>query len=766
MEIRVRFSIIFTVLVVMLIISAVRAYKSERKIGKSVAMLELSLLPPLLGNLIIIGASVRIRALVGSYIYLVGMDMVMLALVNFTDVYCTGIGNGRQKPTVVYLGLVADIVQLLLNTFFGHAFGIEPVNVQGLDYYRLVPRLGQNIHRVVDYGVFFCVMLIFILASVKTSRLFREKFTVLLGSMIVVAVWQTFYIITRRPVDRSMIGYGVLGLLVCYLSIDYRPLRLLDRMLSDIVSDMSEALFVYDPTGRCIWANAEGQRLTGTDEKSFEKAEAALAEIFGTRGSLSEEWNENRVIGRGHEAKYYSLEHHVVNDSGEQISGSYLVVRDNTEEQRRIKREIYNSTHDSLTGLYTKQYLYESVRSMLENDPDTEYAAIFVDVKNFKIVNDIFSTAFGDMALLQIAGWISRDMTEKCLLGRLAGDTFGVFLPAEQFERDKPRIEEDLADFVVTDGTVEHHLVMHLGVYEVTERDVDVSVMFDRAHLALSTITDDYNTPIAYYDKDLRDKILWEQRITAGLREAIETRQLRPYLQPITDRNAKVVGAEALARWIHPEQGFMPPSSFIPIFEKNGMITEVDKHMWRCACEILAGWKGKHDDLFISVNISPKDFYFIDVVGEIKGLVEEYGIDPVKLRIEVTETVMMNDPEESMKMLAEFRRLGFIVEMDDFGSGYSSLNLLKDMPVDVLKIDMRFLSVTGSSDKGRTIVGNIIRLSEELEISSLTEGVETEQQYYSLADMGCRLFQGYYFAKPMPLEEFEEFAFGNEKRTE
>ena len=235
--------------------------------------------------------------------------------------------------------------------------------------------------------------------------------------------------------------------------------------------------------------------------------------------------------------------------------------------------------------------------------------------------------------------------------------------------------------------------------------------------------------------------------------------QLRPYLQPITDRSGTVVGAEALARWIHPEKGFMPPYMFIPVFEKNGMIAEVDRHMWRCACRILAGWGEEHRDMFISVNISPKDFYFFDVAAELIALVKEHGIEPARLRIEITETVMMNDQDERMKTLEDLRQAGFIVEMDDFGSGYSSLNLLKDMPVDVLKIDMKFLSSSDSDSKATTIVKNIIRLSDELNIASLTEGVETEKQYSQLADMGCRLFQGYYFAKPMPLEEFEEFAF-------
>ena len=203
----------------------------------------------------------------------------------------------------------------------------------------------------------------------------------------------------------------------------------------------------------------------------------------------------------------------------------------------------------------------------------------------------------------------------------------------------------------------------------------------------------------------------------------------------------------------------MSPGLFIPVLEKNSFITEVDRHIWRCACEILAGWKKEHNDLFISVNISPKDFYFIDIVSEITGLVKEYDIEPEKLRIEITETVMMNDVKEKFQLLEDLRQAGFIVEMDDFGSGYSSLNLLKDMPVDVLKIDMKFLGDTDGSQKAQTIIRNIIKLSDELHIASLTEGVETQQQYSQLSAMGCMMFQGYFFAKPMSKDDFEKFTF-------
>ena len=613
-------------------------------------------------------------------------------------------------------------------------------------------------HRLVDYTVFFCVIVIFLVTALRTARIYRERYTVLIIAMILICFWRSFYIISRTPVDRSMVSYGVFGIFVFYLSLYYRPLRLLDNMLSNIASKMTEALFVYAPTGKCIWANETGMNLINIKKDELEEVSPRLRKKFGKRPFSNKDWSDTRTIEADGKTMYYYIENHFVSEDSKHLAGSYLIIRDVTEEQLRVQRELYNSTHDSMTGLYTKQYLYECIRKKLDNETETEFTVIFVDVNNFKIVNDVFGADFGDKAIKDIANWLRKTMMGNCLYGRLAGDTFGAFMPTNHFNDIKDSLEDDLSDFIAFCGNVEHRLMIHMGVYDVTNRNMDVDVMFNRAHLALSTIDDSYKLHIASYDNELRDKILWEQKVVAGLGQAIETNQIRPYLQPITDRSGKVVGAEALARWIHPQQGFMSPAMFIPVLEKNGLIVEVDKHIWRCACQILSDWKKDDKDLFISVNISPKDFYYIDVVEELMGLVREYDLDPRKLRIEITETVMMTDVQAKFRMLDELRQAGFIVEMDDFGSGYSSLNLLKDMPVDVLKLDMKFLSASGNDKKAQTIIRNIIRLSEELNIVSLTEGVETVQQYDQLSEMGCELFQGYYFAKPMLRDDFEAFA--------
>ena len=732
---------------------AVDSRRHYKELGKAVAWLDLAFIPPILGNAIIIIAKRRMFALVGCYIYYVGMDFVIYELLKFTDEYCKGVGKWKRAPRWFKWLLIADAAQLLMNPFTKHAFDIEWIVHQSQVYYVLKPYAGQMFHRVVDYGIFLIIIGVFLMSTIRTSRIYRERYSIILISMIAVGVWQSYSIFSKNPIDRSMIGFGTFGIIAYYFAIHYRPLRLLDKMLSGIVSNGDSACFIFSPRGRCVWVNKAGCVLTGVREETCEKAPDALEYLFGLKLRRGN-WTEQRITGGGESVKYYLFENRdVLNEKGK-ITGYYLKISDNTEEQLRIKKELYEASHDRLTGLYTKDQLYKIIKQNIEVHKDTDYMVMFINVRNFKIVNDIFGNDFGDYAIKCFADKMKSSFSKRTVYGRLGGANFGILMPKDEF--DSADIENNFGNIIIAQGDVRFPIQTQMGIFETDHEEKDVEMMFTNARIALSTIESDDSAHIAYYDDKLRQEILWNQEISSQLDDAIKNRELRPYLQPIADREGNIVGCEALVRWIHKDYGFLPPFKFIPSLEKNGMIAEVDKYMWRCACEILSDWKKRGWDIFVSVNISPKDFYYLDVPKYIKELVEEYGLDPRQLRVEITESVMVNDSEKVVSIMEEFRNYGFIVEMDDFGSGYSSLNMLKTLPVDVLKIDMNFLGKSEDEQRADTIVKNIINLSLDLGIVALTEGVESQNQYDVLADMGCKLFQGYYFSKPVPTDEFED----------
>ena len=740
---------IIALLVIALAVCAHFARKSRKTTAPRVAALIDALLLPVIGNLVIILSGNRTLSTLGCLIYFTGMNAVVYALLAFTFDYCR-----YPKPKTVIkrivLGLlIFDAIQLLCNPFFHHAFDLTAVEVSGADYYKLIPYLGQSFHRVLCYGVFMASVAIFFWKMVTAPRLYFERYAVIFFSMISIGLWETFYIFSSSPIDRSMVGFGFFGLLVYYFAIYYRPVRLLDKMLAQVASQMFQGVFFFDAVGRCVWVNKVGRETFHIDRDNYEPAAAKLADMFGElRG---EEWVRHDVIQVDGEKKYYLLEKHSIEDSRGKTAGAFLSIFDETERQKALEKDRYNATHDALTGLYSREYLYERTREAIDGSPDKTFMICFVDIADFKLVNDIFGREFGDYALRCTADSFRSSMRPGSLYGRLSGDTFGMCIPKELF--DAEIAEKALENFIVRQEDKEYHLIMHQGVYEASERDLDVSVMFDRAHMALDSIKDDFNSHLAYYDDAMRKEVLWNQRMAEELPAAIKKREICPYLQMIVDSEGHIVGAEALVRWLHPTEGFLAPYRFVPTLEKNGMIAQVDKYMWRCACEILSRWRD--NNLFISVNVSPKDFYFMDVVKELRSLVEEFGVDPARLRVEITETVVMTDEAKRISILKELRAAGFIVEMDDFGSGYSSLNMLKDMPVDVVKIDMAFLRKTEDDARALIILNSIMQMTSNLSLASITEGVETGEQYRRLKNMGCGMFQGYYFAKPMPVEAFE-----------
>lgn len=419
---RTAIALVITVIAVALSVCTNIAHRSGREISHKLALLLTALTPPVLGNLLIIIAHGRLLATIGSYIYFLGMDYVMYALLTFTLKYCRIRTVRPLRLRLVYLILVLDGVQLLCNPFFGHAFALEEIVAYGAPYFRLVPLAGQMIHRVVDYGIFFAVLAIFLHKTIYSPRIYTERYSIILASMIFTGLWETFYIFSRTPIDRSMIGYGVFGLLVFYFSLYYRPMRLLDHMLAKVASGLNEALFFFDDSGRCVWANEQAERFAGINEDNYDDCVKILQALFPGLDLRTSGWVRDHINGEGEQAQYYHLEKHEVTEAHNRIVGSYLSVRDDTVQQRTLQRERYNATHDSLTGLYNKEYLYYRVLETIKDNPGKVFYVSYMDIDNFKMVNEVFGREFGDFVLRSLADSLRENLPPDSLYGRLAGD--------------------------------------------------------------------------------------------------------------------------------------------------------------------------------------------------------------------------------------------------------------------------------------------------------------------------------------------------------
>ena len=302
---------------------------------------------------------------------------------------------------------------------------------------------------------------------------------------------------------------------------------------------------------------------------------------------------------------------------------------------------------------------------------------------------------------------------------------------------------------------------MRIGVYPKSYEMTPLKDMFFRAMLACDTIKDKVHMSILTFDKNLRTKIVFRERLIRDINEAIEKKQFVPYYQPkyyIQKDKAVLAGAEALVRWKHPEFGMVSPASFISLFEANGLIQLVDHFIWEEAAAQIKEWKKKYGtSVPVSVNISRVDFYNPNLEEWILKLVDENGLQPDELHLEITESCYADNAQQLLSVVSRLRRTGFKIELDDFGSGYSSLNVLSSLPIDVLKIDMKFINTMHDNEKNLLIVKMIMDIARILGVPTIAEGVETQQQHDDLKKMGCDMIQGYYYSKPVPAEEFEEF---------
>lgn len=407
---------------------------------------------------------------------------------------------------------------------------------------------------------------------------------------------------------------------------------------------------------------------------------------------------------------------------------------------------------DAATGLLGKEAFFDEAAAYLRHSGARDVSVVCFDVDHFKLFNDLHGLDCGDELLRYLGRALALRFSPDGAqpLARLAADTFALCATGIRPER----VERILVD-ISSECPNGIDAIVRAGVYRIEDPASPVSIMCDRAVIALRTVKGSYFDRVALYDPGMREALVLEREVVAGIESALREDRIELFLQPKCNiRTGKIVGAEALARWRHPERGIVAPGEFIPLIERNGLVRSLDLRVW----EKTAAWiRGLIDEgvqpVPVSVNVSRADIYLVDVAAELHALVERYGIEPSLIEVEITESAYSERPDRIVAAFDELAERGFTVLMDDFGSGYSSLNMLKDINVDVLKIDMRFLD--RDDRRSKDIMESVIRMARWLDLPVIAEGVETREQVNFLLDVGCSYAQGYYYARPMEAAAFE-----------
>lgn len=421
----------------------------------------------------------------------------------------------------------------------------------------------------------------------------------------------------------------------------------------------------------------------------------------------------------------------------------------------KYQEKIYRQANfDALTGLYNEACFTEKANQLMAESPEQTFTFLRLNLKRFKMINELYGKEAGDFILCQVANYLRKHIKNRGVYGRLHADEFAICMVMDK------EVLEQSSDTCVT--YIEHQeqcirVELYVGVYVDYCQCRNAALALDYTRIALQHGKHSDHKHYFYYKDSYMETMRMNQALTNSMETALQEEQFQIYLQPqfnITTQS--LVGAEALVRWIDPVNGIIPPNQFIPVFEANGFIYRLDSYVCDKVCALLARWMEQGKLIPISVNLSRVDLENPLLLSMLQQTVDKYGIPKQYLHLEITESAYVANPEQIFQTIYQLQDMGFFLEMDDFGSGYSSLNMLKEIPLDILKLDMKFFDNEQRMDRGGNIIESLVTLAHSLGIIVIAEGVETEREANFLRSIQCNIVQGYLYGRPEPVEDFEK----------
>lgn len=440
------------------------------------------------------------------------------------------------------------------------------------------------------------------------------------------------------------------------------------------------------------------------------------------------------------------------------ISFYLLKLRVSEEISERLE---HMKNYDTMTGLSTLYKFKRDAAWLMEEKPQ-RYAVVYWDITNFKFINETYGYQAGDRVLCDLAALLKGYLDkEDCLLARDSADKFVGFCPVadiEEFRGWPNKIGQEFHE-LQKEKNISVNLTVVSGVYLIEEGNLDISTAIDNANVARKAAKGGISSACRFYDEDMEESIRREIEILNNMEEALENREFVVYLQPkINLDGEKPAGAEALVRWKRFDGSMVAPNEFIPLFEKNGFILDLDFYVYEEVCQTIRWWIDNNmKTVPVSVNVSRVHLNDGQFIHKLKKLIDFYQVPPELVELELTESMFLNNTKATLATMQELRKMGFSVSIDDFGAGYSSLSLLKDMATDVIKLDKEFFVHDEMLNEEKIVVSSIINMAKQLNMKVLSEGIETKNQTEFLKEMDCDMVQGYFYAKPMPIREFERF---------
>lgn len=688
-------------------------------------------------------------------LYYISIHFLVILLTDFIFIFTEMSSSPKYKKFIavfkenwLYVFFVDSFI-LILNPFFHHEFELSRLFINhnvflcwNAKYFWMF-----NIHLCLCFALSAVIFGILLVKIIKANRFYKSKYISVFAVFLITLVVNVVFLKSKTYLDFSVLFYSVFSIICSCFTLFSIPRSIQNEMLKQLSDNINIGIFCFNLERKCIYSN-------NTAKKFFLAKDEILNELKSLLALRKDFVKRNIEIKQDDKTLTLAEEFSYLLDSQKKAYGYILKLNDITEELNKASEELFDSTHDALTGLLTRDAFYSETEKILKSDPNSQYYMICTNIKNFKLVNDLFGSEKGDEFLKEFAKKLKNTQYKTILTGRITGDRFAILLnKTEVDEVDALQKIKELEKFTFS---LNYKLHIFVGIYKITDINENVSSMFDKAVLAIKNISENYSVNVAYYDNDMLSILKKNREVINAFYDALNNNHLKMYLQPqVRCSDEKVVGAEALVRWETEKGVIHSPASFIKILEDNGLIHELDKFIWEQAVQLLQKWQLLGIDHHISVNVSTRDFYLIPLYETFTSLVTKYGIPPQKLKLEITETALVHDLKRHKQIITDLQKFGFTIEMDDFGSGYSSLTILKNISINILKIDMMFLSKTKHKERSKKILESVIKMAQKLGIKIIVEGVEDKEQAEFLRNLNCDFFQGYLYSKPITVANFE-----------
>ena len=685
--------------------------------------------------------------------YYASVPWLLLSVVNFMFIF-TGIAV-KSKASIVIKVLILICCLFDLNGFIMNLNGKKTLDIiQKFDstgeLTGWVASYGWifNIHLAVSYIQVALIAGLLVRKIIISTKIFRIKYEIIFGMFLLIIAVNAVFLTLMPEYDFSILGYVICAVYLCYSALYSMPKYMSSQMMKLISENINHVVVCFDSAGNKVYANKKAVELY-----SDIGCESHLDELI--LETASDSFMNSEILKVNGREYFFDEEITRVKDSKNRLVGVCANLSDNTKVMKQMQKELYDSTHDELTGLYNRRSFFEYASKILRNSRDTEFYIVATNIKDFKMINSCFGTELGDEVLIAQSKKLLLADYPDTIHGRISSDNFAMLIPKNCFNQTKA--VENTGSLQKIFDNLHYEIKVYIGIYEVSDIYENVSSMYDKAQLAMRSIYGSYDRTLAFYDRSLMDKLYEEKNIIADFDKFIKNGDFQVRLTPlITCSTEKLCGAQTVVYWMNPVKGLLRENTFEPLLDRTMMQHKLDLYVWDKAAQILSGWQKKGINLYLNIKVSQQSFYYTNLPEVFTGLVKKYDVNPEFMVLGVNENCFTRDVKMHVDVLNKLHDAGFRIELDDFGSQFSSLNILKDIDADILKINFDQFYQTEQTERTLTIIESMITMAKSVGMIVTARCMEFQRQKDFLRSAGCDIIQENYYENVVSESEFEQ----------